>query len=374
MLQKLYYYHHVVCRLGLRLVALGTPYPTLRYAAVGSWRFSRRTGVRYGGRDVPFPSRTRQIKHVPGRALRLARSCLASGGLSSAPSQREEEKRDKELATSSSYPSPPWSSIRRRPELLPELELTGAGPHLSLGSPARRSSRRGAAVHPAPCSLPRVAVGGSPEIPLPACSTRRSPARASAGRGRVRDEMRRGRGCAGGRMHRRTGRILRRPIGGREGGCYSCRTRGRRRHVGEESVVVSSCRPVWGGAAASSRLACGGSRGGRRILAPRLRREGAPWEGRGAGELVVASTGVAGGGVRPRCNTGKQREVGLPAPRRVLLQRRRPALLLHLVPCSRRRRPALLCRGTERRLGRGREWEGREEYDAWGPKLFVGME
>jgi hypothetical protein len=158
---------------GVRLVALGTPYPTLRRAAVGSWRFSRRTGVRYGGRDVPFPSRTRQIKRVHGRALRLARSHLASGGLSSAPSQREEEKREKKPVTSSSCPSPPWSSIRRRPKLLPELELTGAGPHPSSGSPARRSSRRGAAVHLPPCSSPRAAVGGSPEILLPACSTRR---------------------------------------------------------------------------------------------------------------------------------------------------------------------------------------------------------
>jgi hypothetical protein len=54
----------------LRLVARGTPHPTLRRAAVGNWRFSRRTGVRYGGRDVPFPSRTCQIKRVPGCALR----------------------------------------------------------------------------------------------------------------------------------------------------------------------------------------------------------------------------------------------------------------------------------------------------------------
>jgi hypothetical protein len=123
----------------LRLVALGTPHPTLRRAAVGNWRFSRRTGVRYGGRDVPFPSRTRQIKRVPGRALQPVWPHLASGGLSSAPSQREERREKKPGATERRWVAASRrrraaaprlhgpSSIRRRPELLLELELAVTG-------------------------------------------------------------------------------------------------------------------------------------------------------------------------------------------------------------------------------------------------------
>jgi hypothetical protein len=124
----------------LRLVALGTPHPILRRAAVGNWRFSRRTGVRYGGRDVSFPSRTRQIKRVPGCALRPVWPHLASGGLSSTPSHREEERREKKLgatkrrwvaASRRRRAAAPHlhgpSLIRRRPELLPELELAVAG-------------------------------------------------------------------------------------------------------------------------------------------------------------------------------------------------------------------------------------------------------
>jgi hypothetical protein len=117
-------------------------------------------------------------------------------------------------------------------------------------------------------------------------------------------------------------------------------------------------------------------------------REGAPRKERGAGELVVSSTGVTGGGVRRRCNTGKQREVGLPMRR---IPRCRPALLddhaclgasssgaVNQPYCSTScLAPAAVyrpCSAAEQRekIGRGRGVG--EEYDVCGPWLLVGME
>jgi hypothetical protein len=73
----------------LRLVALGTPHRTLRRAAVRICSFSRRTGVRYEPREVPFPSRIPQIQRDAGRALRPVGSHLSPGGC--CPRHRREE-------------------------------------------------------------------------------------------------------------------------------------------------------------------------------------------------------------------------------------------------------------------------------------------
>jgi hypothetical protein len=110
----------------VRLAAPGTPYRTLRRAVVRSWRFSRRTSVRYVGRDIPFPSRKRQIKRVLGRALRPARPHLACPRHHN--KERRGEEREEARSSREKMGLPHTGDVEQLPEDLPGSSSSSPAP------------------------------------------------------------------------------------------------------------------------------------------------------------------------------------------------------------------------------------------------------